>query len=123
MGWGEFADVGERGGSKDANELSSKAGIILGLHNVSIVVPQFLVTALSAVIFAVLDPVRPQPSVIPPPPKPTPPSPEVIPATKFGVRELDAQSNSVVYIFRLGGLAALVAFVLGWRLARELRHQ
>lgn len=32
-------------------------------------------------------------------------------------------SNSVVYILRLGGIAASVAAVLTWRLARELGHR
>jgi len=32
-------------------------------------------------------------------------------------------SNSVVYILRLGGIAATIAAVLTWRLARELRHR
>ncbi|KAJ2914560.1 hypothetical protein MD484_g5815, partial [Candolleomyces efflorescens] len=36
--------------------LSSKAGIILGIHNVFIVIPQFLVTGLSSIVFAIFDP-------------------------------------------------------------------
>jgi len=32
-------------------------------------------------------------------------------------------SNSVVYILRFGGIAATIAAVLTWRLARELRHR
>jgi len=32
-------------------------------------------------------------------------------------------SNSVVYILRFGGVAATIAAVLTWRLARELRHR
>jgi len=32
-------------------------------------------------------------------------------------------SNSVVYILRFGGVAATIAAVLTWRLARELRHK
>jgi solute carrier family 45 protein 1/2/4 len=32
-------------------------------------------------------------------------------------------SNSIVYIFRFGGIAATIAAVLTWRLARELRHR
>ncbi|KAI6144983.1 MFS general substrate transporter [Pisolithus tinctorius] len=36
--------------------LSAQAGTILGIHNIFIVLPQFLVTGLSSFIFAVLDP-------------------------------------------------------------------
>jgi solute carrier family 45 protein 1/2/4 len=32
-------------------------------------------------------------------------------------------SNSIVYIFRFGGIAAMIAAVLAWRLARDLRHR
>ncbi|KAJ7179784.1 major facilitator superfamily domain-containing protein [Mycena filopes] len=35
--------------------LSSKAGVILGIHNVCIVIPQFLITILCAVVFALFD--------------------------------------------------------------------
>ncbi|KAG6899420.1 hypothetical protein C0993_010428 [Termitomyces sp. T159_Od127] len=107
--------------------LSAKAGIILGIHNVFIVVPQFLVTGLSAVIFAIFDPAQPPTHTISPPPK----SPEVVRTIvqEFGAairREetfRDGGSNSIVYIFRLGGVSASIAFILCWRLARELRHR
>ena len=134
-------------------------------------IPQFLVTGLSAVVFAIFDP---QKSVLP--------GHHAHPIHSIGgvingtttsaasgadsfdalrnasaavggvlVRALNedagergGQSNSVVYIFRwvvrfyyrcplkgglaylfcrFGGLAAAFAFVLCWRLARELRHR
>lgn len=126
--------------------LSSKAGIILGIHNVFIVIPQFLVTGLSAIVFAIFDP---QKTVLPGH-HPTPSIGGVIngTTTASGVDSFEAlknasaavgdvlvralnedagerggQSNSVVYIFRFGGFAAAFAFVLCWRLARELRHR
>jgi solute carrier family 45 protein 1/2/4 len=136
------------------------------------VIPQFLVTGLSAIVFAIFDP---QKSVLP--------GHHLHPTQNIGgglngtttstasdadsfealrnasaavggvlvraLSEEDAgerggQSNSVVYIFRwvvrcyrrcplksglpysfrrFGGLAAAFAFVLCWRLARELRHR
>ncbi|TFY82103.1 hypothetical protein EWM64_g1909 [Hericium alpestre] len=36
--------------------LAAKAGIIIGIHNVFVVVPQFLVTGISSVIFALFEP-------------------------------------------------------------------
>ncbi|KAG6864294.1 hypothetical protein C0991_010765 [Blastosporella zonata] len=125
---GEWENVGgERnvdgaggGANVSGGGLSAKAGIILGIHNVSIVVPQFLVTGLSAVIFAIFDPVQPQGHILPPPPPP-----QAAPTIAAGstsntteavvrmlLREADnlaieeemadrgGQSNSVVYIFR-----------------------
>ncbi|KAG6827803.1 hypothetical protein H0H92_010409 [Tricholoma furcatifolium] len=121
--------------------LSAKAGIILGIHNVFIVVPQFLVTGLSAVIFAIFDPIQPQGHIAPPPSQPIPTSStgsasnSTEAVVSLLVREIaesltreemdkrGGQSNSVVYIFRLGGVSALIAFILCWRLARELRHR
>ncbi|KAG6849814.1 hypothetical protein H0H93_004763 [Arthromyces matolae] len=147
----DWEDVGDEHGPASAGGaaggLSAKAGIILGIHNVFVVIPQFLVTGISAVIFAIFDPVRP-------PTHPLHPSP-IIPSanstislvsnstelvvrtvvnelsdlvnradsSEVAVDDRGGQSNSVVYIFRLGGVSALVAFVLCWRLARELRHR
>ncbi|KAJ4480223.1 major facilitator superfamily domain-containing protein [Lentinula aciculospora] len=131
--------------------LSGKAGIILGIHNIFIVMPQFLVTGLSSIIFALVDP---QKSVIH----------GVHSGGTLGVAlnhtavvmnnttarvssaisggaifmlrddtedevamiqdlQTSATSNSIVYIFRIGGISALIAFILCWRLARELRHR
>ncbi|PVF94319.1 MFS general substrate transporter [Serendipita vermifera] len=42
------------GSGKKVN-IAEKAGIILGIHNVAIVVPQFLVTGLSSIIFALFE--------------------------------------------------------------------
>ncbi|KAJ7594111.1 major facilitator superfamily domain-containing protein [Mycena floridula] len=92
--------------------LSSKAGIILGIHNIFIVIPQFLITGLASLIFAIFDP---QKSVIQ-----TPPSGD---STITPLPDIPQQSDSVVYIFRVGGFSALIAFVLCFRLARELRHR
>lgn len=35
---------------------ADKAGVILGIHNVFVVLPQFLVTGMSAVIFSIMEP-------------------------------------------------------------------
>ncbi|KAF7311285.1 MFS general substrate transporter [Mycena kentingensis (nom. inval.)] len=94
--------------------LSAKAGVILGIHNISIVVPQFLITGLTAIILAIFDA------------DPPPIHPENTTMVDVDVREGPVAGrgrNSVVIIFRLGGLWAAVAFVLAWRLARELRRR
>ncbi|KAJ7190222.1 MFS general substrate transporter [Mycena pura] len=80
--------------------LSTKAGVILGIHNIFIVIPQFLVTGLASIIFAIFDGSgAPDPASSPQPGR-----------------------NSVVYVFRIGAIWASIAFVLAWRLARELRR-
>ncbi|KAJ2923915.1 hypothetical protein H1R20_g13179, partial [Candolleomyces eurysporus] len=124
--------------------LSAKAGIILGIHNVFIVVPQFLVTGLSSIVFAIFDP---RTSVTPSHPLvngtaaagPTSTLKNATDALENTIlRRSDAfldlspresadlkpgQSSSIVYIFRFGGFTAMIAFVLCWRLARALRHR
>ncbi|KAJ6562313.1 major facilitator superfamily domain-containing protein [Mycena capillaripes] len=94
---------GERG-EGEGGGLSAKAGVILGIHNIFIVIPQFLVTGLAAVIFAIFDGKAAVPGHAPLP------------------GETEAGRNSVVYVFRIGGIWASIAFVLAWRLARELRR-
>ncbi|KAF8963511.1 major facilitator superfamily domain-containing protein [Flammula alnicola] len=136
---------GER---SDAGTLSGKAGIILGIHNIFIVIPQFLVTGFSAILFALFDPKKP---ALPAHRAPVAPGPGaivngtvllannvtsvVVSRASKVVRDallmsraeaeadVDTHSNSVVYIFRVGGIAASFAFVLCWRLSRELRHR
>jgi len=96
-----------------SSTLSSKAGVILGIHNTFIVIPQFLVTGLAAIIFAIVDPQ-----------KPLSPDPNTSSNTTQGEVKLNdsSHSDSVVYIFRICGVAAFVAFILCCRLAREIRH-
>ena len=43
------------GGGK---ETADKAGVILGIHNVFLVLPQFVVTTLSSVIFYLMEPTK-----------------------------------------------------------------
>ncbi|KAJ3795466.1 sucrose transporter [Lentinula aff. detonsa] len=124
-------------GDEHSGGLSGKAGIILGIHNIFVVMPQFIVTGLSSVIFALVDPAKsvlhgshPGGTLGPALNHTTPEivSPRLLRDTtedELGmIQELQASatSNSVVYIFRIGGVSALIAFVLCWRLAREMRH-
>ncbi|TFY65833.1 hypothetical protein EVG20_g5255 [Dentipellis fragilis] len=50
-----WTDGGERRRPKQAG-LAAKAGIIIGIHNIFVVIPQFLVTGLSSLIFAIFEP-------------------------------------------------------------------
>ncbi|OAX38849.1 MFS general substrate transporter [Rhizopogon vinicolor AM-OR11-026] len=114
---------------KNVNGLSSQAGAILGIHNMFIVIPQFLVTGLSAIIFAIFDP---QKSVLHGhhPGNALPVNGTITTSGDVTAQLLDrdddpsvtARPNSIAIIFRLGGVSATVAFVLCWRLARELKR-
>jgi len=124
-------DVGQPENESGRNGgLSSKAGIILGINNVFVVIPQFLVTGISAIIFAIFDPNK---IVLPAHHGishgavgvPTNGTMTGTPAHSLLHRREDnlSTSGSVVYIFRLGGIAATVAWILCWRLTRDLRHR
>ncbi|KAJ7216334.1 hypothetical protein GGX14DRAFT_604390 [Mycena pura] len=97
--------------------LSGQAGVILvrassavipwhsyhlqGIHNIFIVIPQFLVTILCAVVFAIFESGMPD-------------------AADRDAVTRGGRPNSVVYVFRLGALWSFVAFLICRRLAREL---
>lgn len=99
--------------------IGSKAGIILGIHNLVVVLPQFLVTGLSAILFALLEPHR---SVLQGNHNATiPPGTNITLPLVTREEESDASSDSIGLIFRIGGVSAAVASLLAWRLARELR--
>ncbi|KAF8896631.1 hypothetical protein BD779DRAFT_1727678 [Infundibulicybe gibba] len=129
-----------QGGGSRGKGLSAKSGIILGIHNVFIVIPQFLVTGLAAVIFAIFDPEKsvlhgshPGNTAAAPhngtilsvvvSQNITTPLRALIPRDEAVSDAKENPSGSIVYIFRIGGVAAMIAFVLCWRLARELRHR
>jgi len=117
--------LGDHDVPTSAGGIGDKAGIILGIHNIFLVIPQFLVTGLSSIIFAIYEP---QLSVLDAPhtglSTPAPPlngtiSDAVLRRAEFEERGFD----SIGFLFRLGGVCAAVACVLCYRLSRELRQQ
>ncbi|KAJ9477464.1 Sucrose transporter [Pseudozyma hubeiensis] len=102
----------ERGSdaSKTANSTVSHAGSVLGLHNIAIVVPQFLVTAISSLIFAIMEPGDSNKD------RQDGASPSD-PSTQ------GKSSDALGLIFRLGGCCALVAGILAVRLVRRHGHE
>lgn len=119
--------------SGGGNDLASKAGIILGIHNIFIVIPQFLVTGLSSIIFAIFEPDKSvlhghhPGKTIPGGANETAEALLPLDDRAWFIRD-DAEDaedpgvNSVAVIFRIGGLAALAAFALTYRLSRELKR-
>ncbi|THV02069.1 hypothetical protein K435DRAFT_963326 [Dendrothele bispora CBS 962.96] len=96
---------------EQSGDLSDKAGIILGIHNMSMSLPQIIIIGLSSIIFAIFDS-----------------GPIVVPESSAlsgddVVEDPPRPSNALVYIFRLGAVWAIIAFVLTCQLARELRHR
>lgn len=79
------------------NDNAAQAGAILGIHNLFIVLPQFLITFLSSILFRLLEP--PKTSAI-----------EGIVSKKY---------DAVGFVFRFGGVSAAVACYLCFRFMRR----
>ncbi|KAF8128960.1 major facilitator superfamily domain-containing protein [Boletus edulis] len=124
------SEPGSASKTENGNGLSAQAGAIIGIHNMFIVIPQFLVTGLSSIIFALLDPDK---SVL----QGHHPgntqsqsgdgSGTAASATRgmsMVAREGEGRGiDSIAVIFRLGGISAAIAFVLSYRLARDLKRR
>ncbi|KAF8631680.1 hypothetical protein AX15_002265 [Amanita polypyramis BW_CC] len=102
---------------KQTGRLSSKAGIILGIHNIFIVIPQFLITGVSAVVFAIFDHGASDVA------SNQRNESKMLTRGNEGIKLDISESSSVVYILRFGGFAAIVACILCWRLTRELKRR
>ncbi|KAH9930693.1 MFS general substrate transporter [Fomitopsis serialis] len=116
----------EGDGGKEGGGLAAKAGIILGIHNVFIVMPQFVMTGIASIIFAIFDGAIPKSPDGTSPGNSTATPGELAKDAGLQLREslsTSAAPNSYAIVFRLGGVASIVAFVLTVRLARELRRR
>ncbi|OCH90826.1 MFS general substrate transporter [Obba rivulosa] len=130
----------EEDGAVDANEgggLAAKAGIVIGIHNIFIVMPQFIMTGIASIIFAIVDPGK---SALGRHTGGGTSGNSTIAAVALAgndtMTELYSRlasredlpvraggPSSYAIIFRLGGIAVTIAFVLTIRLGREIRHR
>ncbi|SPO22405.1 related to general alpha-glucoside permease [Ustilago trichophora] len=95
-----------KGGSSST---SSHAGTVLGLHNIAVVIPQFLVTAVSSLIFAIMESGSD--------------NGQDRGGADEGATPGGRNSDALGIIFRLGGICALVAGILAVRLVRRHGHE
>lgn len=94
------ADADGPAPAEGAAQAAEAGGTILGIHNLSIVAPQFLVALISAGIFKVLSLSRSAPSTF--------------------AEDAGEATNDVVWVLRFGGLAAAVGCVVSrWVLETE----
>ncbi|KIP03126.1 hypothetical protein PHLGIDRAFT_111240 [Phlebiopsis gigantea 11061_1 CR5-6] len=133
-----FGDAdGELSGApreKTRGGLAAKAGIILGIHNIFIVMPQFVITGISSIIFALASGGENDPGDL----GTNSTAVNIIPREGPAVKATGGP-NLYAYVFRsviypilwdalidlrlsLGGLAATVAFVLTVKLTRHIRQ-
>ncbi|KAA1070605.1 hypothetical protein PGT21_017680 [Puccinia graminis f. sp. tritici] len=113
----DHANDDESGRRED--EGSQLAGTVLGIHNVFIVLPQFMISCLSSVLFKLLesdhlDTPRPHSS--------RPPVGELNPLQAHGRNETHGISE-IGIIFRFGGIASLVSGLFCWKLGRLIHHK
>ncbi|EJD35081.1 MFS general substrate transporter [Auricularia subglabra TFB-10046 SS5] len=106
--------------------IGDKGGSILGIHNIFVVVPQFLVSGLSSLIFAFFEPEKttPHPGVADVPIKGVNGTlPKAAALFRRDPEFAQSGSDALGLIFRIGGVSAIFAGVLCWRLAKELRRR
>ncbi len=75
---------------KSGKETADKAGVILGIHNVFVVMPQFIVTTLSSLIFYLMEPERSLPDH----------HPQSIPVPSNSTAEAEVMSDVVRMVIR-----------------------
>ncbi|KDN50699.1 hypothetical protein RSAG8_01197, partial [Rhizoctonia solani AG-8 WAC10335] len=83
-----------RNRSEFTGDAPNRAGLFLGIHNIFVVLPQFLSISISAIIFSIRDPGR-----------------SVLGGAPTGAIN-DQKISSLTLILSLGGLNSLVAAVL-----------
>jgi len=124
------SEPGSASKAENGNGLSAQAGAIIGIHNMFIVIPQFLVTGLSSIIFALLDPDKSVLQGYHPgnTQSQSGDGSDMATSVARGVtmvaQEREGRGiDSIAVIFRLGGIAAAIAFVLSYRLAKDLKRR
>lgn len=88
-----------------ASEASS-AGALLGIHNIYIVLPQFLVSFLSSLVFAAIEPKTSSPGD---------------PTTELPAVEAAGNPDTIGVMLRFGGVMAGIAALLSIRLWKQPR--
>ncbi|PKY55231.1 MFS general substrate transporter [Rhizophagus irregularis] len=78
---------------------SSEAGVLLGIHNVYIVLPQFLVTIFSSIIFAILEPSGDKNTI-----------------RQHHPHDKNLDADSIGFVLRVGGFMAIIAGFLSIKL-------
>ncbi|TIB98798.1 MFS general substrate transporter [Wallemia mellicola] len=85
---------------------SSQAGIMLGILNVSMVIPQFLITGVASIIFSIMEPKK----------------------NDFEKKSASADfdntnARGIGIVMRIGACAALIAGILSWRFTKDRLSQ
>ncbi|KAJ1980533.1 hypothetical protein H4R35_001088 [Dimargaris xerosporica] len=90
----------------ESNALPLSSGIILGIHNMYVVFPQFVISFFSSVIFALFDAIHPA----------APPPASSSPAPAHPTEGDTDNAQAIAWVLRVGGLSSVVAAYLAARL-------
>ncbi|GAA6044081.1 hypothetical protein JCM8097_000197 [Rhodosporidiobolus ruineniae] len=107
---GEGGEDGELEGEVGEKPRPS-GGTLLGIHNLAVVLPQFFVALVAALIFKLASSSRTPSFLYSPPPLP---SLHSLPALSSAPPASTPEVSDVVWVLRFGGLAALVGAVVSW---------
>ena len=104
MGSGLTATTSPPSGTSSSE--ASSAGALLGIHNIYIVLPQFLVSFLSSLVFAAIEPK---------------PSSLGDSTTELPAEEVAGNPNTIGVMLRFGGVMAGIAALLSIKLWKQPR--
>ncbi|KZS96359.1 MFS general substrate transporter [Sistotremastrum niveocremeum HHB9708] len=110
--------ISERSGLDDGDV--HKAGVVLGIHNVFVVIPQFVMTGISSLVFAILEPGK---GLEDPGAEVPGSSPGALHALNVRVGPGGTRSDSLGIIYRIGGVSAIASGVLAFLLSRQLQRR
>merc|ERR1712093_372413 len=113
-------------GEKDAGRTADQAGAILGIANIFVVLPQFVTSFISSIVFAFIAPAASSDSTASPGsgiPDP-PPFGDVDRRlmSRAGMHVGAASDDAIGFVFRVGGVSALVAAWFCWQMRRRKRE-
>ncbi|KZV95562.1 MFS general substrate transporter [Exidia glandulosa HHB12029] len=108
--------------------IGDKGGSILGIHNIFVVIPQFLVSGFSSLVFAIFEPSRtttPHPGLADVPLLNATIADDGLERWRRAEAEMEVSGggDALGFIFRFGGFSAIVACWLCWKLAKDLRSR
>ncbi|CAO1634859.1 unnamed protein product [Sympodiomycopsis kandeliae] len=99
------------------SETATKAGSILGLHNIAIVIPQMIVSLSASIIFALFEPKKASITTSTPGV-----SPAVPPIASDNEASEISQSDAVNIVFVIGGVFSFAAGLMTIRLSRKFER-
>lgn len=109
------ADFLHFGTMESSARTADQAGAILGIANVFVVLPQFLTSFISSIVFAFMAPGAPDQSAL----QDSPQTGLTLLLNRAEIHGPAASNDAIGFVFRIGGISALVAAWLCWQMRKR----